>query len=79
MVSLPELFVTLREYNKYNNPANITGTDAGLTGWNVASNVAIGVSVVAGVNFIWQLIRYMRCANPVIPVVATPLVREGGK
>ena len=74
MISLPILFVALGEFNKYDKAfqSGLPDTETLKTAWDIASWSSIGISVVLGGNFIWRLIRYMRSANPVIPVTAVP-------
>jgi hypothetical protein len=75
MISVPVLFVTLGEFNKYSyaDQSGRANTSALAQNWSIANYVAIGATAALGANFIWQLVRYMLSAGPVSPVVATPL------
>lgn len=41
--------------------------------WNPLRNISIGVSCAAGAFFIFELVRYLRAAEKVIPVTAKPM------
>jgi hypothetical protein len=78
MMSVPVLFMTMGESYNYSRAPDSANTWTQIMGSNITYYSAIGVTATLGVNFIWRLIRYMRSANPVIPVVAAPL-NGGGK
>lgn len=70
MVSLMPTFVTLGNYNSAAALYNSTKTDDALTAaknWRTAFWISTGVSVSAGVLWVYELVRYLLAANKVIP------------
>lgn len=52
----------------FNNDRNISYDEA--KQWQTASNVTMGISGVCGVFFVYELIRYLKAANSVLPYEA---------
>lgn len=71
VVSLIPYFVTLGNSEEYTKLANRTGLksdrDAAF-GWTVANWISGGLSIAAGVFFVYELLRYFYAADSVIPV-----------
>ncbi len=44
--------------------------------WQTASNVTVGISVGAGVFFVYELVRYLMAANTVLPAKAKPVGKK---
>ncbi|MDR3312438.1 MAG: hypothetical protein LBS64_04845 [Spirochaetaceae bacterium] len=74
MTFLPITVIAQGEYVKSLN-GSLTGANdmskANL--WKNGMYIAAGTTVALGITWIWQLIRYLRVANEVVPVEAKPL------
>lgn len=69
IVTLPLAFFCYGNYNALYNgySAGIITDTAKIKSWNTASLASIGVSVTAGAFFIFELVRYLKAADQVIP------------
>ncbi|MDE5899251.1 MAG: hypothetical protein K2H09_08335 [Treponemataceae bacterium] len=78
IVSLLPSFYTYGNYyaaaNSYNSGSGVSYEKA--KNWQLASGISIGISASCGVFFIYELVRYLKAANSVLPAPARPLGRR---
>ena len=58
----------------YNNNSGVSYDEANR--WQTASYVCSGVSVAAGAFFVYELVRYLKAANTVLPATAAPVSKK---
>lgn len=82
-ISLPVSMLTygaLQDRLRAFDTGSIPSTDdtiSEINGWGLASNVATGISVGLGINYVIQLIRYLLAAEQALPQEAGFAEREG--
>ncbi len=77
---IPTFYIYGNSYAKtqaYNTGANISYEEA--KSWQSASNIMTGVSVSAGVFFVYELVRYLFAAENVLPKTAKTISKKQEK